>query len=52
MGFDLSDEEVKSYLGLLDSQVNPNQIHFELFARLIAILLEEHNSLNQADQTL
>ena len=51
MGFDLTDEEIKSYLGLLESNLNPNQIHFELFARLIAILLEEHNSLNQNDQT-
>ena len=47
MGFELTDEEIKSYLLLLESNVNHNLIHFELFARLVAILLEEHNSLNQ-----
>lgn len=46
MGFDLSDEEIKSYLTNLDENFNPNDIDFELFARLIAILLEEYNSLN------
>lgn len=47
MGFDLSDEEIKSYLMNLDENFNANEIDFELFARLIAILLEEYNSLNQ-----
>jgi len=46
MGFELSDEEIKSYLMNLDENFNSNEIDFELFARLIAILLEEYNSLN------
>ena len=47
MGFDLQQEEILSYLNLLDSTTNPNLISFEFFARLVAILLEEHNNLNQ-----
>ena len=45
MNFELVEEEIEEYLAKLNSNYHPEEIDFELFARLVAILLEELNNL-------
>merc|ERR1711990_1430546 len=43
MNFELEEEELEAHLKTIDSNCNPQEINFEQFARLVAILLEELN---------
>jgi len=42
-----TEEEIISYLKKINETFNQDEIDFELFSRLIAIILEENNNLQR-----
>lgn len=45
-----TEEEIVSYLKRIDESFNQEEMDFELFCRLVAILLEESNNLQQRNK--